>query len=166
LARPLLHVWNAILVELQHGARQGRVPRFWRAFSPLEYNGVHVFVQAEGSKGFQQSLFHDEIRGNASITISRQLAPDEAKFLKSRYARLSAQRRDELIARLTRMRTSEMEPYYVMRYGFYEGHTPWRVDPIAIAFIFGVRSLEEIESAFPGGLDEALTRHFVASPRP
>ncbi|MGB6121354.1 MAG: hypothetical protein WBG80_05565, partial [Bacteroidota bacterium] len=53
----------------------------------------------------------------------------------------------------------EMEPYYVMRYGFYEGHTDYRVDPIAIAFMFGLRDLEDIESAFSGRLDKALTEH-------
>jgi hypothetical protein len=36
--------------------------------------------------------------------------------------------------------------------------------PMAIAFIFSLRSLEEIEAAFPGNLHEALTRHFVAPP--
>jgi len=45
-----------------------------------------------------------------------------------------------------------MLPYYIMRYGFYEGHTDYRADPIAIAFIFGMRSLEEIEAAFEGRL--------------
>ena len=53
-----------------------------------------------------------------------------------------------------------MAPYYIVRYGFYEGHTEYRADPIAIAFIFGIRSLAEIEMAFPGTLREALTMHF------
>lgn len=52
-----------------------------------------------------------------------------------------------------------------MRYGFYEGHTSWRVDPIAFAFIFGLRSLDEIEAAFPGRLYKTLTGHFVERPR-
>jgi hypothetical protein len=165
MARPLFHVWNAILLELQHGSRQGRAPRFCRAFSPIEYNGSKVVVKAEGTKGFQQSLFNDEIRGTAIITIARELTPGEAGFLQEEYAHLSMQQKDELIARLTRMQTGEMAPYYVMRYGFYEGHTPWRVDPIAIAFIFGLCSLDEIEAAFPGSLHESLTGHFVACPR-
>ena len=39
---------------------------------------------------------------------------------------------------------------YIMCYGFYEGHTEYRTDPIAIVFIFGLRSIEEIEDAiFP-----------------
>jgi hypothetical protein len=54
-----------------------------------------------------------------------------------------------------------MQPHNIQWYGFYEGHTGWRADPIAIAFIFGFRTLEEIESAFPGRLDEVLTTHFT-----
>lgn len=42
-----------------------------------------------------------------------------------------------------------MEPYYVMRYGFYEAHTACRADPTAIAVVFGLRTLEQIEAAFP-----------------
>jgi len=57
---------------------------------------------------------------------------------------------------LTHLQTGEMEPHYIQWYGFYEGHTAWRTDPIVIAFIFGLRSLEEIESAFPEGLDTVL----------
>jgi len=47
-----------------------------------------------------------------------------------------------------------------MRYGFYEGHTEYRCDPIAIALIFGLKSLEEIDEAFDGKLFEVLTGHF------
>jgi len=54
-----------------------------------------------------------------------------------------------------------MAPYYIMRYGFYEGHTGWRADPIVIAFIFGMKDLEEIDAAFDGKLYDALTKHFT-----
>jgi hypothetical protein len=53
-----------------------------------------------------------------------------------------------------------MVPYYIMRYGFYEGHTDYRADPVAISFIFGLRSLKEIEAAFEGNLYKALAEHF------
>jgi hypothetical protein len=59
------------------------------------------------------------------------------------------------------IQTGEMEPHYIQWYGFYEGHTSWRADPIAIAFLFGLRSLEEIEGAFPGRLPEVLSAHFT-----
>ena len=49
-----------------------------------------------------------------------------------------------------------------MRYGFYESHTDYREGPLAIAFVFGLRRLEEIEAAFPGRLYEALTSHCTA----
>jgi hypothetical protein len=68
---------------------------------------------------------------------------------------------EDLEERLSHIHFSEMAPYYIMQYGFYEGHTKWRADPIALAFVFGLRSLEEIEKAFPGTLDEVLTAHFV-----
>jgi len=52
-------------------------------------------------------------------------------------------------------------PYYIMRYGFYEGHTDYRADPVAISFIFGLKSLQEIEVAFEGILNKVLTEHFT-----
>ncbi len=57
-----------------------------------------------------------------------------------------------------------MVPYYIMRYGFYEGHTDYRADPIAVAWIFGLRSLEQIESAFEGNLYNILVDHFTRVP--
>ena len=48
-----------------------------------------------------------------------------------------------------------------MRYGFFEGHTEWRTDPVALAFIFGLRTVGELEAAFPGRLLEVLTDHFT-----
>lgn len=66
-----------------------------------------------------------------------------------------------LLKKLSHIHTGEMVPYYIMRYGFYEGHTDYRADPIAIAWIFGLRSLEQIEAAFSGRLDKVLTHHFT-----
>ena len=51
---------------------------------------------------------------------------------------------------LTSIRTGEMVPFYIMRYGFYEGHTDYRTDPLTISFVFGLKPVEEIEAAFPG----------------
>ncbi len=51
-----------------------------------------------------------------------------------------------------------MQPQYIMRYGFYEGHTFWRADPIAISFIFGFKSLEELDVIFEGKLFKTLYR--------
>jgi len=51
--------------------------------------------------------------------------------------------------------------YYIMRYGFYEGRTAYRCDPVAIAFIFGLKSISEIEYAFRGNLYNIMTDHFT-----
>jgi hypothetical protein len=67
----------------------------------------------------------------------------------------------ELEEKLTTIHFNEMVPYYLMRYGFYEGHTDYRADPIAIAYIFGLKSIEEIEHFFPGNLYQTLTQHFT-----
>ena len=68
----------------------------------------------------------------------------------------------DLKYKLTHLDFSEMLPFYVMRYGFYEGHTQYRGDPIAIAFIFGLKSLEEIDNAVKGNLYNILTNHYVS----
>jgi len=46
---------------------------------------------------------------------------------------------------------------------FYEGHTDYRCDPIAIAFIFGLKSIEEIDTAFEGNLYVNLKQHFTSN---
>jgi len=86
----------------------------------------------------------------------------EKAFLKERYPNLSAHQMSDLQMKLSGINFSEMLPYYIMRYGFYEGHTDYRCDPIAIAWIFGFKSLEEIEGTFNGKLYEALTKHFTS----
>ena len=99
--------------------------------------------------------------GAWQINFHRDLSESETTFLRRKYARLSDEQMAEMIKKLSHILTGEMEPYYVMRYGFYEGHTDYRVDPIAIAFIFRLKSLEAIEAAFPGRLYETLTTHFT-----
>ena len=69
----------------------------------------------------------------------------------------------ELLQTLSHINTGEMVPYYIMRYGFYEGHTSYRADPIALTFIFGLRTIQEIEAAFPNRLYELLSAHFAAA---
>jgi hypothetical protein len=159
LARPMFHMWNLVLEQtMAYRAQQ-------RPHADIDYflyNGKNVHIEAmEATKGWQESIFEDEIFGGYHIHIRRDLKPDETAFLSRRYAHLSPTQRSELETKLTRFHTGEMEPYYIMRYGFYEGHTDYRVDPITIAFMFGLRSLEELESAFPGQLYEVLTSHFT-----
>jgi hypothetical protein len=156
LARCLYHVWNMILQEIQCGR--------WGRFSGIQcffYNGSKVALRAESMKGWQVSIFQDEIQGRFDIDVQRALTPSERQFLQDKYRHLSPAQIVELEKKLTRFHFSEMVPYYIMRYGFYEGHTDYRADPIAIACIFGLRSVEEIESAFSGSLYSVLTNHFT-----
>jgi hypothetical protein len=157
LAKPLFHIWNMILrdVELK------RLGRFWEPFEYILYKGQKVFVKAEGTKGWQESIFDDEILGKLQIEIWRELSQDEKVFLHEKYPNLTKDQMEELLKKLSHLHISEMAPYYITRYGFYEGHTDYRADPIAIAWIFGLRNIEQIEVAFQGRLTEALTQHFT-----
>ena len=155
-AKPLYHVWNIILQEIECG----KIRRFSGVRS-FFYNGNEITLRAEGMKGWQISIFQDEIQGRFDIDVQRTLTAAERAFLRGRYPHLSDTQMAELEKKLTRFHFSEMIPYYIMRYGFYEGHTDYRADPIAIACIFGLKSLEEIESAFQGNLYSTLINHFT-----
>jgi hypothetical protein len=158
MARPLFHIWNLILKEYE----LKRMGRDWDDIRHVEYNGGKIrFGQVHPTRGFQESIFDDEIMGAWQINFHRKLTESEKVFLRRKYDRLTDEQMAEMIEKLSHILTGEMEPYYVMRYGFYEGHTGYRVDPIAIAFIFKLKSLEEIEAAFPGRLYETLTTHFT-----
>jgi hypothetical protein len=158
MARPLFHIWNLVLKEYE----LKRIGRDWDDIRHVEYNGRKIrFGQVHPTRGFQESIFDDEIMGAWQINFHREPSDSEKLFLRRKHDRLSDEQMAEMIRKLSHILTGEMEPYYVMRYGFYEGHTDYRVDPIAIAFIFKLKSLEEIEAAFPGQLYETLTTHFT-----
>jgi hypothetical protein len=157
MARPLFHVWNMILKEIE----LGNWGRFWDHIPGFTYNGRQVAFTAEGGKGWQISIFQDEIKGRYCMKVHCDLSAEERAFLEGRYAHLGKEKFDELERKLSHFQFSEMAPYYIMRYGFYEGHTDWRPDPIAIAVVFGLKSLEEIEQAFSGDLYGVLTDHFT-----
>lgn len=150
LAAPLFHVWNTIL------AQRGKAP----TVESIEYGGRRIRIQAFQTRGSQDSIFADEIMGTHDMRIEGSLSADEEAFLRERYGRLGAERYEELVRKLTTIKTGEMVAFYVKRYGFYEGHTGYRVDPITIAFLFGLAPLETIEARFAGALDVALTEHF------
>ena len=156
LAKPLFHVWNLLLKEME----LGHWGRFYDHIRSIYYNGNILELSASGSKGWQISIFFDEIQGRYDIHLVRSLTPDEEEFLKVNYEHLTADEMSTLKNKLTHFHFSEMLPYYIMRYGFYEGHTEYRSDPLAIAFIFGLRSLEEIDRLEGGDLLHILTRHY------
>jgi hypothetical protein len=152
MAKPLFHIFNIILTVKKDSGR-GNI-------GGVLYNKRKIYLKFWGSKGWQDSIFNDEILGYWQIEMWRELEKDEKAFLSKEYSNLTDKDRAQLIRKLSFIHTGEMVPYYIMRYGFYEGHTSYRADPIAIAFIFGLRSLDEIESAFKGKLYETLTNHF------
>lgn len=157
LAKPLFHIWNMILRDVE----LNRLNRFWDHFEYTLYNGQKAYVKAEGTRGWQESIFNDEIQGMFQIEIWREPNQDEKAFLREKYPNRTKDQMAELLKKLSYIHISEMAPYYMMRYGFYEGHTDYRADPIAVAWIFGLKTLEQIEVAFPGRLDKILTQHFT-----
>ena len=109
----------------------------------------------------QKSIFNDNIEGGFHIKLWREFNEQEIKLLKDRYGQLSSTKFDTLKTLLSVINTGEIEPQYIMRYGFFEGHTFWRADPIAISFIFGIKTLAEIEKVFEGKLYRIMTDHFT-----
>jgi hypothetical protein len=158
LAKPLFHVWNLILMEYE----LGKWGRFYDNINQIYYNGNTINFQASGSKGWQISIFMDEIQGRHNIHIDRKLTETEEGYLNEKYSYLSSDKMNELKFRLSNLDFSEMLPYYIMRYGFYEGHSGYRTDPISIAFIFGLKSLEQIDKSTGEQLYNSLFDHFVS----
>ena len=158
MAKPLFHIWNLILKEIELGNWGGR---YYENIKNMYYNGNLLNFNVSGSKGWQISIFFDEVKGRHNIHIDRKLTPNEELYLKNNYTELSDIQLKELKQKLTNLDFSEMLPYYIMRYGFYEGHTDYRCDPVAIAFIFGLKDIEEIDKAFEGKLYTTLTKHFI-----
>ena len=89
------------------------------------------------------------------------MTENEINFLKTKYSFLEEEQLNELIDKLSILNISEMLPYYIMKHGFYEGHSGYRADPIAISYIFGYKSLSELEDIYPGKLYRILTDHFT-----
>ena len=161
LAAPLFHLINVLDLDVGIVWRN----HSWDGLEGFLYHGRMVRLKGTGTKGGQLSIFDDGIKGAYAIDFRRELDPGEEAFLKSRYGQLPEDAFAHLVEKLSRVLTGEMEPQYIMRYGFYEGHTEWRTDPIALAFVFGLATLDEIETAFPGRLDRVLTARFDSGGR-
>lgn len=157
MARALFHLWNTSLKNIEL-SQQDIKP--WGDIQTIFYNRQRVHFTVASTRGWQNSIFDDEIYGGYHINIWREILPEEKEFLHSRYSRLKPDQMETLIKRLSHIHIGEMVPYYIMRYGFYEGHTDYRADPIALAFIFGLKTLKELEAVFDGQLYEILTTPF------
>ncbi len=158
MAKPLFHVWNIIRWVSYTSRSAGRSID---SIDYFLYNKRKVSLIRGGGRGWQSSIFNDEILGMYHIEFCIELDEDEKAFLQERYSNLSNEQMTDFLITLSYIHTGEMVPFYIMRYGFCEGHTGYRADPIAVSLIFGLRSLEEIEKAFEGNLHKALTEHFT-----
>lgn len=159
LAKPLFHVLN-LMVQNQEQGNHLSYQGHRAEYPPFSYNGRKISVKVEYTRGGQESIFADGLDGALAVGIHRDLEQQEKEYIESRYSHLSRQQREDLVKRLSTLFVGEMVMYYVKWYGFFEGHTGWRADPIAIAFIFGMKDLEQIDAAFDGRLYDALTKHF------
>jgi hypothetical protein len=160
LAKPLFHVLNMMDTDLALN-RWNMARHRWENIQYFYYNNCQVFVEAEDTKGGQLSIFDDGIEGGFYIRLWREFNEEESQLLKNKYGELPPAKFNSLQNLLSTMNTGEIEPQYIMRYGFYEGHTYWRTDPITISFIFGLKPLAEIEKAFEGELFNVLKNHFT-----
>lgn len=157
MVKPLFHVFNVILT-VKNDSERGNIKGIF-------YNKKKIYLKFRGAKGWQESIFNDEILGYWQIEIWREMSHQEKTFLDKIYPNLTEEEMAELGKKFSYIHTGEMVPYYIMRYGFYEGHTSYRADPIAITFIFGLQSIDEINRTFKSNLYEVLSNHFIDESR-
>ena len=160
LAKPLFHVLNMMDQDLDLN-RWNMARHRWENIQYFFYNDQTVYVDVGDTKGGQKSIFDDNIEGGFHIKLWREFSDDESKFLTNNYGHLTKVQFDTLKTLLSVINTGEIEPQYIMRYGFYEGHTFWRTDPIAISFIFGIINLPDINTRLDSQLYVTLTTHFA-----
>ena len=157
VVRPLFHIFNIIQY---HGQSLSLGEQRLESIDYVLYNGFKIRLLGwQSGHGYQDSIFEDEILGFYQIEIGRELTPSERGLLTELYPNLSPGEMAALCQSLSYIHTGEMAFFYIMRYGFYEGHTSYRTDPVVIARMFGLRSLGDIEEAFPGALPDILNTH-------
>ena len=157
IARPLFHLWN-ISREFENYSID-TISGNRLIIEAMIYNGNEVKYEITGSRGWQESIFNDEILGSGHIGIFRDINNDEQTFLETQYGHLSQEQSEKMQTMLYNINTGEMVGFYINRYGFYEGYTEYRIDPIAAALIFGMRSIEEVHQASGGDLYGYFTTH-------
>lgn len=153
LARPLFHLWNISRSAGDHAPMASMI-----------YFGKEVHVKITGSRGWQESIFDDEILGSGHFEMWREPGDEELAFLETNYSQLSLEQYDTLQKMLYHIHTGEMVFFYINRYGFYEGHTEYRADPVSIALVFGLKSLDAVHEAAGGDLYTYLMTPFIINP--
>jgi len=159
LSRPIFHIFNLIRL---HEEWERKLDIDLESVDHLLYNGVKICLSGwQSGHGWQDSIFDDEIRGYYQIDLGRELESFEKSYLMESYSHLTEDQRSEMLEKVSQLHIGEMAAFYSMRYGFYEGHTEYRADPIALAFIFRLKSIEEIDKALNGRMYKALTEFFT-----
>ena len=160
LAKPLFHILN--MMETDLNLERWNLSRHrWENIQYFYYNDEKVYLDVEDTKGGQKSIFDDGIEGGFYIQIWGELNDVEKKLLKERFPTLNTEELNTLQTQLSSMDIGEIQPQYIMRYGFYEGHTFWRADPIAISYIFGFKTLPELLDLFGDRLYDLLFKEFI-----
>ncbi len=158
LSKPLFHLWNTVLYMIDYDD-QGIIPS--EGPDTLFYFGKKIQFSAPNCRGWQYSLFNDSIQGECHLELRVILSENERSFIESRYDILTDDERNELIENLTHLHTGEMAAYYIQYYGFYEGHTEYRADPIKLAFLFGMKSIDELYEVFGDQLYKRIKAHHL-----
>jgi hypothetical protein len=159
LAKSLFHVLNLMDEDLKLD-RWNMAHHEWEHITGFWYNNKFISVRAFDTKGGQRSIFDDGIMGAFHIQLWRELSSQEITLLQKEYAHLPGDRFQKMLDHLSQIDIGEMQPQYIMRYGFYEGHTFWRADPLATALIFGWIELDQLMQLFPASLDKYLLDPF------
>jgi len=156
LSRPFFNLWNLVLYMIDYN-RRGIIS----ADGPdsLFYFNKRIRYAAPNCRGWQYSIFNDSIQGECHLELEVGLSSVEKSFIDQYYSFLSHDEKEDLIYKLTHLHTGEMAAYYIQYYGFYEGHTDYRADPIRLAFIFGLRSIRELHETFKENLYQRLCQH-------
>ena len=149
LARPLFHVLNMMQKDIDLG-------RWNMRGAPVAQRARRAQPRAHGARRGRRhegraALDLRRRAGGASwFELTGAITDGERAFLEARHPRLGREEMDAFVRSLTRIRSGDMEPFYMTSYHFYEGRTLWRTDPIALAFVFGLRTIQQIEAALPG----------------
>ena len=159
LAKTIFHYWNIIQISEEISIGQGvNVP----SIDTIFYNNRIIKYIIPSCRGWQDSVFEDSIMGECHLEMKIQLSEKEKDFIETHFNHLTNEQKEDLVKKLTHMHTGEMVAYYIQRYGFYEGHTDYRANPIVLAFIFGLKSLEELYETFDGKVYENIINHHVS----
>ncbi|MDB4582318.1 hypothetical protein N9164_04135 [Draconibacterium sp.] len=162
IARPLFHFWNVARDFEKYCVDTVTNQRI--EIEALMYNGHQVRFKIQGSRGWQESIFNDEILGTGHIEIWRELSLKELDYLKTNYTQLAPAQFEQLQKKLSHFHTSEMVFFYINRYGFYEGHIEYRPDPITVAMVFGLTTIKDANRACDGDLYNYFNMHFTKNP--